>query len=100
MGVKFICIGVLCWGIGQDIPTAVLRAKKSKPRTVRSSHMPYTVYEVNDDALVMPNGKIVTDHPVRVVRIVEFLGKQRIVKDHVHEVQGVPFSSAVEAGTH
>lgn len=97
---KFICIGVLCWGIGQDIQSAVLRAKKSRPRTVKSMHMPYEVYEVNDDAVVMPNGKIVTDHPVRIVRTVEFLGKQRIVKDRVYEVQGVPFSAAVAAAAH
>jgi hypothetical protein len=95
--VKFICIGPLCFGIGQDIPSAVLKAKKSKPSRVPTMRMPYLVFETNDDAFVLPNGNIATDYPMRLVRSVAFMGPQRIVKEPLSEMQGVRIAEAAAA---
>lgn len=94
---KFICIGPLCWGMGQDIQTAVIKAKQSRPKAVKGRTMAYFVFETADDAFVLPNGRIVTDQPVRQVREVRYVGQQRIVKDEIHEVQGVQIGAAVAA---
>lgn len=78
---KYICIGPRCWGKAETTGGAIRNAKRAYPTFSLAKHMPYDLYEVQDDDFVDEAGNICAHTPPKKIREVRWTGNQRIVKE-------------------